>query len=82
MDFDSSSNVNKATFAWEALSAMSSKIKEKIFRDLHEAFTEWTCQYCQEVATTVRQGAAVCSQHSHLWALGAETVQLEASRSH
>ena len=82
MSFDSHPINNKATFAWEALSVMSTKIKEKTFRDLHEALTEWTCQYCQEVATTVRQGAAVCAQHSHVWALGAETVQLEASRSH
>jgi hypothetical protein len=61
---------------------MSRKSEEQAFRDLHEALTEWTCQYCPEAATTVRQGAAVCSRHSQLWAIGAETVQLEASRSH
>jgi len=56
---------------------MASKAKDKAFRDLHEALTEWTCQYCQEVAITIRQGAAVCSRHKHLWAIGSQTATLE-----
>jgi hypothetical protein len=29
-----------------------------------EKFTEWTCTYCPSVATTIRQGVAVCHQHA------------------
>ena len=28
-----------------------------------EAYTEWICQYCPSVATTIREGAAVCCLH-------------------
>ena len=40
------------------------RTKEKVFRDKDEATTEWTCYYCPEVATTIRQGAAVCWFHA------------------
>ena len=26
--------------------------------------TEWTCSYCPSVATTIRQGSAVCYHHA------------------
>jgi hypothetical protein len=29
-----------------------------------EKFTEWTCSYCPSVATTIRQGVAVCHHHA------------------
>jgi hypothetical protein len=29
-----------------------------------EGFTEWTCSYCPSVATTIRQGSAVCYHHA------------------
>ena len=29
-----------------------------------EEFTEWTCSYCPSVATTIRQGSAVCYHHA------------------
>ena len=29
-----------------------------------EAPTEWTCSYCPSVATTIRQGLAVCYHHA------------------
>jgi hypothetical protein len=61
---------------------MMRKKQEQSFRDLHEALTEWTCQYCEQVATTVRQGVAVCSQHSSVWALGIEVPNWEVSRHH
>jgi hypothetical protein len=38
--------------------------KEKVFRDREDAMTDWTCHYCPEVATTIRQGAAVCWLHA------------------
>ena len=38
--------------------------KEKVFKDREEAITEWTCHYCPEVASTIRQGAAVCPLHA------------------
>jgi Staphylococcal nuclease homologue len=38
--------------------------RERAFRDKKEVLTEWTCHYCPEVATTIRQGAAVCWQHA------------------
>ena len=38
--------------------------RERAFRDRKEALTKWTCHYCPEVATTIRQGAAVCWQHA------------------
>ena len=38
--------------------------RERAFRDRKEVLTEWTCHYCPEVATTIRQGAAVCWQHA------------------
>ena len=28
-----------------------------------ELYTEWTCQHCPNVATTIREGLAVCSRH-------------------
>ena len=44
---------------------------EKVFRDREEATTEWTCYYCPAVATTIRQGAAVCLLHAtHLRKVG------------
>ena len=61
---------------------MSMKLHDKVFREVHETLTEWTCQYCQEVATTVRHGAAVCAQHSTLWAIGIEVTDLQAQRPH
>jgi hypothetical protein len=61
---------------------MTGRAHDKVFRDLHEALTEWTCQYCKDVATTVRHGAAVCSQHSHPWAIGIELAALQASLNH
>ena len=61
---------------------MKMKTKDKAFRDLHEALTEWTCQYCKEAATTIRHDTAVCSQHRHPWAIGIEVAALQASRSH
>jgi hypothetical protein len=27
-------------------------------------FTEWRCSYCPSVATTIRQGSAVCYHHA------------------
>ena len=38
--------------------------KEKVFRGTGEAITDRTCHYCPEVATTIRQGAAVCWLHA------------------
>jgi hypothetical protein len=38
--------------------------RERAFRDRKEALTEWTCHYCPEVATTIRQGSAVCYHHA------------------
>ena len=38
--------------------------KENVFRDTEEAMTEWNCHYCPDVATTIRQGAAVCWLHA------------------
>jgi len=38
--------------------------KEKVCRATEEAVTEWTCHYCPDVATTIRQGAAVCWLHA------------------
>jgi hypothetical protein len=61
---------------------MTSKTKDKAFRDLHESLTEWTCQYCKEVATTVRHGTAVCSHHSNLWTIGTDAAKLEATPIH
>ena len=29
-----------------------------------EELTEWTCSYCPSVATTIRQGLAVCYHHA------------------
>jgi len=29
-----------------------------------EGVTEWTCSYCPSVATTIRQGSAVCYHHA------------------
>ena len=29
-----------------------------------EELTEWTCSYCPSVATTIRQGRAVCYHHA------------------
>ena len=29
-----------------------------------EALTEWTCSYCPSIATTIRQGVAVCDHHA------------------
>jgi hypothetical protein len=45
-----------------------SKLKniDEIFRDQYEEITEWTCHYCSEVATTIRQGAGVCLSHAVL----------------
>jgi hypothetical protein len=28
-----------------------------------EPYTEWICQYCPSVATTIREGSAVCWLH-------------------
>lgn len=39
---------------------------DEIFRDRYEEMTEWTCHYCSEVATTIRQGAGVCLSHAVL----------------
>jgi len=38
--------------------------KEKVCRATEEAVTERTCHYCPDVATTIRQGAAVCWLHA------------------
>ena len=38
--------------------------KDKIFRDRQEEIIEWTCYYCPEAATTIRQGAPVCLFHA------------------
>ena len=32
-------------------------------RTSSEPYTEWICQYCPSVATTIREGAAVCCLH-------------------
>jgi len=48
---------------------MAWKTVEVIFRDSHDS-QEWTCGYCRKVATTIRQGVAVCAQHKDLWTVG------------
>ncbi|HEX8750738.1 MAG TPA: hypothetical protein VF732_06455 [Nitrospira sp.] len=52
---------------------MASKLKnsrlkniDEIFRDRDEEITGWTCHYCPEVPTTIRQGAGVCLSHAVL----------------
>lgn len=63
--------------------SMANKPVDKPFRELHETLTEWTCGYCKQAATTVRQGVAVCSHHKHLWAVGRQPpVTLEAPPNH
>jgi len=61
---------------------MATKTEDKPFRDLHENLTEWTCGYCTQVATAIRQGVAVCPRHKHLWAVGPEPVVREAQANH
>ena len=46
---------------------MAIKAKDKMFRDQQVEITEWTCHYCPEVATTIRQGAPVCLFHVSSW---------------
>jgi len=62
---------------------MAWKNIEVIFRDTHETIQEWTCGYCKQVATTIRQGVAVCPQHRDLWTVGVQPpVQTEAAPNH
>ena len=65
---------------------VAKKYVEVIFRDTHDN-QEWTCEYCKQVATTIRHGVAVCPQHKHLWTVGAEPSSIvpappEASPNH
>ena len=48
----------------ERMGNTDKETRERAFRDRKEALTESTCHYCSEVATTIRQGAAVCWQHA------------------
>jgi len=47
---------------------MAPKLKtiDELVRDRYEEMTQWTCHYCSAVATTIRQGAAVCLPHAVL----------------
>jgi hypothetical protein len=33
-------------------------------KETKEPHSEWTCYYCSRIATTIRQGAAVCWFHA------------------
>jgi hypothetical protein len=40
---------------------------EKLFRDSRrDDLMKWRCHYCSDVATTMRQGAAVCAFHANV----------------
>jgi hypothetical protein len=62
---------------------MKKKNVEIIFRDTHDT-QEWTCGYCKRVATTIRQGVAVCPLHKYLWTVGFQppSVPADASVNH
>ena len=63
--------------------SMGKKNVEIIFRDTHDT-QEWTCGYCKRVATTIRQGIAVCPLHKYLWTVGVQppSVPTEALTNH
>jgi hypothetical protein len=62
---------------------MAIKNLDRVFRDLHDNVTEWTCGYCQQVAITIRHGVAVCPRHKDLWTVGLQPpVKVEASANH
>jgi hypothetical protein len=61
---------------------MRKKFVEIIFRDTHDT-QEWTCGYYKRVATTIRQGVAVCPLHKYLWTVGFQpSVPADASVNH